>query len=276
MKNILVPVPQSSAIAPVLDAAIGLGTVFGSVIEGLALGPNLASTFAGEFPIDTDYLHPDRRRQVVAEAHQAFEAHMAARSIRQAASSPEATGYDWRLWDLADDIRVGSYGRLFDLIVLGRPAQDQGAPRIGTVETALFESGRPLLLIPGSHRGPFGGHVAIAWNSSTETARAVANAMPLLKRAETVTVLTIEGWAVDGPGGEDLAERLRRHGIKADWAHRPSEQGAGASILRHAGELGADMLVKGAYTQSRLRQMIFGGATSHLLTKAEVPLFIAH
>ena len=100
---------------------------------------------------------------------------------------------------------VGSHGRLFDVIVLGRPGHDLKGSRMTTLEAALFESGRPILLAPPSPRPQMGTNVLIAWNCSTEQARATAFAMPLLKQASRVVVLTVEvGAAVPGPTGQQL------------------------------------------------------------------------
>jgi nucleotide-binding universal stress UspA family protein len=118
--------------------------------------------------------------------------------------------------------------------------------------------------------------VVIAWNRSTETARTVEGAMPLLARAKRIVVLEIEGWG-SGPSGSELTRSLRMHGMNAetliiqDPANRPGE-----AILNEASALECDLLVKGAYTQSRLRQMFFGGATSHILANTRIPVLMAH
>jgi nucleotide-binding universal stress UspA family protein len=122
-------------------------------------------------------------------------------------------------------------------------------------------------------------HVVIAWNGSTETARAVAFSMPFLQGAERVTVLTVEGALVPGPSGEEVANNLRRHGVSADMSNsmgKRSPAAAGEVMLQEAEKLGADLLVKGGYTQSRFRQMIFGGATNHILNEAQIPVLMAH
>jgi hypothetical protein len=95
---------------------------------------------------------------------------------------------------------VGSHGRLFDVIVLGRPGHNPKGSRMATLETALFGSGRPVLVAPPSPRSQMGTNALIAWNCSTEQARTIAFAMPLLRRASRVVVLTVEGGAaVPGP-----------------------------------------------------------------------------
>jgi len=172
---------------------------------------------------------------------------------------------------------VGSYGRVFDIIVLARPGEEWQSPAMVTLEAALFESGRPVLIAPPNAPRSLATNVLIAWNRSTEQARATAFAMPLLKRAERLTILTVEGATVAGPSGEDLARSLAAHGIAASTITLPAvKANAGETILRKAGALGCDLIVKGAYTQSRLRQMIFGGTTRHILTNTDLPVLMAH
>ena len=120
-------------------------------------------------------------------------------------------------------------------------------------------------------------NVMVAWNNSTEQARATAFAMPLLRKAERVRVLSMTGTSVPGPTADLLMAYLERNGIKATMSVIPSsERASGEAMLALAKEEGCDLLVKGAYTQSRLRQMIFGGATSHILANAEIPVLMAH
>src|SRR5262249_26453098 len=111
---------------------------------------------------------------------------------------------------------VGSYGRVFDVVVLGKPGRDPKGPRITTLEAALFESGRPVLIAPPSPQSRMGTNVLIAWNCSTEQARVTAFAMPILKRASRVIVLTVEGGAaVPGPTGEQLRRYLQLNDVPA-------------------------------------------------------------
>jgi nucleotide-binding universal stress UspA family protein len=101
--------------------------------------------------------------------------------------------------------------------------------------------------------------------------------MPFLAQAEMVVVLSVEDGMVPGPSGGEIAQGLMRNGIAAKTQQiRAGERSTGAAILDQCQELGADLLLKGAYTHSRLRQMIFGGATSHILGAAELPVIMAH
>lgn len=276
MKNLLLPAPENHPIDRVVDCAVAFGKMFGSCIEGIALAPDLSRMIAAEFPIDPHYIDPENRREIVAEARAAFERAMAERHVEPCERAGGAVGWLWSTRDLGEDARVASYGRLFDLTVLPRPDQGRDGARIATVETILFESGRPVLLAPPVEVKTVGRNVAIAWNGSPETARTIAFSMPVLAKAEKVTVVVIEGWEVGGPEGSEQVERLKRHGIDARLSVRPGADTPGESILNHARSLGCDLIVKGAYTQSRLRQMIFGGATSYLLSHTDIPMFIAH
>jgi nucleotide-binding universal stress UspA family protein len=161
---------------------------------------------------------------------------------------------------------------------LGRPGRDPKGSRMTTLEVSLFESGRPILIAPPLPQPQMGTNVLIAWNCSTEQARVTAFAMPILKRAGRVIVLTVEGGAaVPGPTGQQLCRYLQLNGVPA----KPLTVGLngrlmGEVILAYAIELGCDLLIKSAYTQSRFRQMIFGGTTRYILSNAELPVLMAH
>ena len=175
------------------------------------------------------------------------------------------------------DRETASYARVFDLTIIGRPEKGDGKPRISCAETLLFESGRPILFAPPEAPASLGETVVIAWNQSMESARATAFAMPFLKRAKKVYILTIEAHNVEGPSAEQLGSKLALHGIFPEIVHKMGKnRAAGLAYLEDTASLGADLMIKGAYTQSRLREMIFGGATAHILTKAEMPVLMAN
>jgi nucleotide-binding universal stress UspA family protein len=150
-------------------------------------------------------------------------------------------------------------------------------PRKSTLEAVLFESGRPVLIAPPQPPATLGERIAIAWNGTTDTARSIAFAMPLLMRAQDVVILTVPGPALPGPSDEQVAKSLRRHGVPArvglvgEAASSPA-----AALLETAAVLGADLLIKGGYTRSRLRQLIFGKVTSEILAETNLPVFMAH
>ncbi|MFO1350658.1 MAG: universal stress protein [Gammaproteobacteria bacterium] len=218
-------------------------------------------------------------RQLAGQAHERFSRLLQAHDVPWldvgvAVDKPSA---GWRDGEGLEDRVVGEYGRVFDVIVVGRTTKPPTGDWNTACEAALFESGRPVIVAPPTKPATLGENVLIAWNCSTETARTIALSMPFLERAKQVTVLTVEGGTVPGPSGEEIAKHLSRHGIPASakTTHQQNRT-VGEAILQEAEALGADFLVKGAYTQSRLRQMIFGGATRHLLTYAMLPLILAH
>jgi nucleotide-binding universal stress UspA family protein len=166
---------------------------------------------------------------------------------------------------------------VFDITVLGAPLGGRQGPRMMTLEAALFDSGRPVLLAPPTAPLTIGERILLAWNCSTEQARATAFAMPLLRKSARVVVCTVEGATVPGPSGEDIARYLRRYEVPAEAINlKPAPQKPGEALMTKASELGCDLVIKGAYTQSRLRQMIFGGTTQHILTHATLPVLLAH
>jgi nucleotide-binding universal stress UspA family protein len=278
MKSILVPIEEHNLFQSVLDTTLLLGRAFESYIEGFAISFNLPMAM----PIDVaigipSLLDPATRREVTDAARQHFETMMQAQQIPEAALGAAGLSYGWRQSEMKSDAFLGSYGRAFDITVLGRPGSGTHRPRLSTAEAALFESGRPLLIAPPQAPETLGETIVIAWNASTETAHAVGFGMPLLLRARRVVVLSVEGWGVQGPSGHDLARSLKRHGINIETHTVPNNTGRiGETILSAAAGLGCDLLIKGAYTQSRLRQMILGGATNHILAQSTLPVLMAH
>ncbi|HEX2136148.1 MAG TPA: universal stress protein [Microvirga sp.] len=278
MKTVLVPVEERPYTQFVLEAALMLAQSFESYLEGLALGPDIPNVYALDVPVVvTEILDEPSRREIARRSRARFETAMQAHGIPERFGEPTGLSFGWYGDDVLGDSFLGDYGRVFDVIVVGRPSTDEAGPRMATLEEALFASGRPVLVAPPqAFPTAMGRSVVIAWNGSTETARAVSLGMPLLRRAKQVVVLTVEGGTVPGPTGEQLARTLRINGVPAQAHHTPESGSVGETILATAREVGADLLVKGAYTQSRLRQMIFGGATRHLLDHAPIPMLMAH
>jgi nucleotide-binding universal stress UspA family protein len=282
MKTILVPTEQTTAMESALNCALLLAEKFGSRIEGFALRPAVAEMVAMDPDAGmTMVAVKENDADMVRQAEDLFHAFMQRRGVpqhsRETAPSPSAVTWVWNADAPSGHDFVGSYGRVFDIIALARPGEEWQSPSMVTLESALFESGRPVLIAPPNSPRSLATNIMIAWNRSTEQARTTAFAMPLLKRAERVTILTIESATVAGPSGEELARSLAAHGIAAAAMTLPSSKAnAGDTILKKAAELGCDLIVKGAYTQSRLRQMIFGGTTRHILTNTNLPVLMAH
>jgi nucleotide-binding universal stress UspA family protein len=278
MKAILVPTEKSNLMNATLETALLFARRFDSYIEGFALRAAISDFVAADLIVaDAWAVAETRDAELAKEARAVFDGFMSARGVPQGMQRPATLSYGWTESDAARDAFVGSYGRVFDLIVFGRPGSYPAGSSMAAVEAALFESGRPILIAPPNPPASLGENIVIAWNRSTETARVTAFAMPLLHRAKKVTVLTVTGGMVPGPEAPELARYLQLNGIDAEaMTVDPGNRTNGEMMLHVASELGCDLMVKGAYTQSRLRQMIFGGATSHILAKTELPVFMAH
>jgi nucleotide-binding universal stress UspA family protein len=170
--------------------------------------------------------------------------------------------------------QVGEVCRVHDVAMVARSPEN---PHWQTLfEMALFEGGRPVVLVPENWTGQFGDTIGIAWNHSTETARVLALSMPILTQAKKVYVIEIDGWVHAGPNGAALQRYLAGHGIETEVRTGRSGGNAGERVMEVAESAGVDFLVKGAYTQSRLTQMIFGGATRAILDRAKTPVIFAH
>ena len=277
-RTILVPVEQHDLMSATLETALCLAQKFDSYVEGFALG--VASLAAYAMADATAVVTPKWEQDIVENAKQTrglFETFMQEHGVPCGAHTA-ALSSKWVEDASEGDDFVGSHGRLFDVIVLGRPGHTPKGSRMGTLEAALFESGRPVLVAPPSPRPQMGTDALVAWNCSTEQARTIGFAMPILRRASRVVVLTVEGGAgVPGPTGQQLCHYLQLSGVPA----KPLTVGlngrlTGEAVLEHANALSCDLLIKGAYTQSRLRQFIFGGTTRYILSNATLPILMAH
>jgi nucleotide-binding universal stress UspA family protein len=279
MKTILVPMESNDAIQSALETALLLARRFDSYIEGFALrwviNEYIGVEMMGGIPVER--YEQDITKQA-KKARQTFESFMEKHDVPRSIKTTKSISYGWLESVPEDESFVGSYGRVFDVIVMNRPDAKSTLLYHRAIETGLFESGRPILLSPPSPPQQIATNVLIAWNCSTEQARAIALAMPLLQKAERVTVLTvIGGTGVPGPSAEQLIRYLQRNGIVAEPLRVELDgRNTGQAILATAQSLGCDLLTKGAYTQSRLRQMIFGGATQHVLENASMPVLLAN
>jgi nucleotide-binding universal stress UspA family protein len=170
--------------------------------------------------------------------------------------------------------QVGEVGRVYDITIVGRSPEN---PHWQTLfEMALFEGGRPVMVVPQNYDRPFGDTVGIAWNHSTETARVLALSMPIIKSAKKVFIIEVDGWVHAGPDGVMLQKYLLGHGVESEFKRGEPAGNSGERVLEVAENAGVDFLIKGAFTQSRLTQMIFGGATRAILDEAKIPVVFAH
>ena len=174
---------------------------------------------------------------------------------------------------LADPV-LGMEGRRADFIVVARPSRGDEEPTRRVFQAALFRTERPVLVVPPGGVAAFGKRVAIAWRDDTRAAKAVLPALRCLGRAEQVHVLA---GVRQGAGHPALPRILVDHGVAAELHVLPIGSGPfGRDLLDKAHELGADMLVMGAYAHSPLREALLGGVTRHMLAHADLPLLMRH
>jgi nucleotide-binding universal stress UspA family protein len=279
MKTILVPMEGHVVVQSALETALLLARRCDSYIEGFALrwaiNEFMVGDVMGGMPLET---YRQDTAEEAKKARQIFESFMQKHGVPRSTEATVSLSFSWLDEAPEGESFVGSYGRVFDVIAMNRPNANSIRLYNRAIESGLFESGRPILLSPPSPPRQIATNVLIPWNCSTEQARAVAFAMPLLQKADRVTVLTvIGGTGVPGPSAEQLIRYLHRNGIIAEPMRVELDgRNTGEAILATAQSLGCDLLIKGAYTQSRLRQMIFGGATQHVLANADLPVLLAN
>ncbi len=277
-KDLLVHLDPTKAANGRMAAAIALAREHEAHLSGLALAvePNLPPYIWGQLPADFAEM---RRREAAKEAEAVTDA------LKKAADSEgvqvEARSVSCLESEAEDALAI--HVRHADLAVFGQPDPDDARSlEQRVIENIVFAGGRPVLLIPYvGARGPIGRRVVIAWDGGREAARAVNDSLPLLKRAESVTVLVIDPEsrpAVHGQEpGADIGLHLARHGIKVEVARAQSDGlSVGELLLSRLADRNADLLVMGAYGHSRVREMALGGVTRTILDSMTVPVLLSH
>ena len=282
-----------------------LAPLFGSDADAVVLGAAFAVSRRSEAHVVAMFVRPDpfdlvplvgegvspaviQQLTEAAEAeinHQRDAARAGFESLARAegvaiVTAPPAPGRPSAHWveitGRRDEI-VPRRARVSDLVVFSRIEAESPTTLRPTLEATLLGAGRPVMLAPPTPPSGIGHVVAIAWNGGVEAARAVAAALPLIDAASAVHVLTAETSRTPFDVSLDLAEYLEWRGVSC--ARRPvavADEPVGAALLRTAGEVGADLLVMGGYGRSRLRELLLGGVTRHVLAHAGLPVLMAH
>jgi nucleotide-binding universal stress UspA family protein len=244
----------STAVAMTTDA--GSGAVTGGLIERLE----------------------QDARQREAKARDGFTRFCAGAGLAEAAAPAAGAAAPTAEWhaETGDEPRwMTAYGTAADLIVARRGGGEDAAAR-STIETALLETGRPILIPAASTMPPGFDRIAIAWKPAPQAARAVAFAMPFLSRAKEIRVLTVEEEGEAQADADRLVRNFAWHGLKATAERLAPATGGAAATLLAAVSGRADLLVMGGYGHSRLREWVFGGFTQRVLADAPLPVLMAH
>ena len=285
IKTILVPLSGLPGRGQWLDAAVKRSHEWGAHLEAIhvAMDPRDSVAYVGEGMTSAmigDVMavaerESDERRQ---QAQKIFEdtCHRNNVTISDQAESGPGTAHFTIVTGREEDV-MASRGRLADLIFVRRP--EGGGEEVTfsvTLEAALLDTGRPVLILPPSAPLDFGSSIAIYWNGTAEAGKAMNFAMPFLDKAEKVSVVEVDAENHSGPGMEDVIRYLAWHGVKAEGTELERKGSDSESLLASTNSVGADMLVMGAYTRSRLRRLVFGGVTRDMLTRSSVPVLMAH
>ena len=170
--------------------------------------------------------------------------------------------------------------RRFDLAIVGQCDPEANSIEEIIAESTLFESGRPMIVVPYIQKGPLKlDLVMVCWDGSQPAARAIADAMPFLEKAKRVelVIVTNDSGKEDEIEGADMGQHLARHGLDVE-VKRINSGGIDVAdaLLSHAADSGADFIVMGGYGHSRLREFILGGVTQSMLRSLTVPALLSH
>ena len=275
MRNILLPFEYIETIPHLVDCAVSLAKKYNSSVSGVAIHQRIDSFIAQEGSIVFDSLHHDENKEEAIKYKEKFIDHI--NTLKKSDSDLSDLKYKWLSEELENQKYLGDLSRVYNVVIISRPYQELQSASLSSIQTILFDGGRPVMLIPMNKQIDIGKEVVISWNCTTESSRAVFAALPILKKANNVTILTVEKVITDGPSGEQVSELLASHGIDAKPVTiSGDEKNIGDAILDFSKSVDADLIVKGAYTQSRLREIIFGGATRHLMLHSEIPIYLVN
>ena len=286
LKTILVPVRGDGLGEGVLNHALALGQRFDAHLDVvhcrpkpedlLPFGVFVPSALKKEITASAGSLANEEEQRVKT----LFEDYCKRHQLAVVAERPwpaEQMSVSWREETGKQAEIVGVLGRLADVVAVAQPDYTRNLG-LNTLEAALLETGRSVLLCPATPvSGPLGTHIAVAWNGSTESARAIAATLPILAAAETVTLLSVTTGSKEALAPAAIKDYLSDHGIKAE-ARSQNARGTevGQTLLRTAKEVGADLLLMGAYGQSRRRELVMGGVTQHVIDDSDLPVLLCH
>ena len=197
-------------------------------------------------------------------------------AIQTRGSNADKPSADFLIRQGARDEMIATYGRLADLILVPQPLSVTPPP--SSFEAALRDTGRPVLMVPRKKiLVDAGKTLAIGWNASKEAAQAIAAVMGNLQRADKVYVLESEKRMKDPLNADEACVYLKCHGVTAVSAvFSTKKESAGEALLAKAGELSCDRLIVGGYSRPKLRNMIMGGVTGHLMKNSVIPVIFVH
>jgi nucleotide-binding universal stress UspA family protein len=274
LKDIVVNLSGRAAQDFAADYATSIAATFGAHVAGIAFlyEPVIPDGTLGGIPVDLIELQREENSKAANAAVSRFEA-----ATKTAGVSAETRVLDATLGGAA--ALFGQIARRFDVAVVGQAQREHGASDELMIEGALFESGRPVVVVPYIQKqGLTLDRVLACWDGGRMSARAIADAMPFLERAKAVDIVIVtEERKNDEITGANMTEHLARHGVTANVKRIARGDLAIADvILDYAADSGADFMVMGGYGHSRLREFILGGVTRGILGSMTVPVLMSH
>jgi nucleotide-binding universal stress UspA family protein len=257
------------------EYATSIAATFGAHLAGISFlyEPVIPDGTLGGIPVDLIELQREENSKVANEAVSRFEA-----GVKKAGISAETRILDATFGGAATVF--AQIARRFDLAVVGQAQREGGASDELVVEGALFESGRPLVVVPYiQKRGLTLERVLACWDGGRTAARAIGDAMPFLERAKAVDIVIVaeERKGGDEINGANMGEHLARHGVTANVKRiAKGDLAIEDVLLSYAADSGADFMVMGGYGHSRLREFILGGVTRGILASMTVPVMMSH
>jgi nucleotide-binding universal stress UspA family protein len=274
IKHVVVNLWPGNEPDAALDYAVSLAAMFEAHLAGVA--------FAYEAVPATmliDDVPPVWIDQFLKDAEDAARAAVDKFNAAAAGAKISAEARWWNVGFTGTGEVLGRIARRFDLAVVRQAEPDKGTPAPLIIEAALFETGRPVLIVPYIQKAPMAlDRVLVGWDGSHSAARAVNDALPFLKRAKAVDVVVVsESGKSDEMPGADLAHHLARHDVKVEIKQIVAPDADAANVLlSHAADSSATFMVMGAYGHSRLREFILGGVTRTILDSMTIPTLMSH
>lgn len=275
IKDIVVNLTGAAPQEFAADYAVSLAKLFEAHIAGVGFiyEPVIPGTVLGGIPTDLIEAQREENTKAAKAAAGRFEAAAAGAGL-----SAEVRILDASVAGAAD--LFGRIARRFDLAVVGQARPKEGASEELLIEGALFESGRPVVVVPFVQTKAVSlERVLVCWDGSRPATRAIADALPILRRANAIDIVAVSGER--GKGGElagtNMARHLARHGLTVTLKRVSSgEVDVPSAIRAQIAETGADFMVMGGYGHSRLREFILGGVTRTILTSSTIPVLMSH
>jgi nucleotide-binding universal stress UspA family protein len=276
IRDILLHLPADIKQEAAANYAISVAGAFGAHLVAMTFAYDavLSATVMGD-ALPVDFINAQR---ALAEEAANAAAIKLSETARRSGTSVE-TQVETTSFGAAADI-FGQFARRFDLSIVGQADPDVVGPQNLIIEAALFQSGRPVVVVPYIQKtGLTLDRVLVCWDGGCQAARAIADALPFLHRAKAIEVLIVatEPLKSDDLPGADIARHLARHDLKVDLKRivRPGTDVTDA-ILSYASDVSSDFIVMGGYGHSRLREFILGGATRGLLSSMTTPTLMSH